>query len=70
MILSVVVFAACGIALLAAALIAGRRNPEATATGLFDRLMADRTTRVAVLLIWWWLGWHFLAGQTTEAPLP
>ncbi|WP_408605752.1 DUF6186 family protein [Leucobacter salsicius] len=31
---------------------------------LFDRLLEDRTVRVAVIAIWWWLGWHFLAGDT------
>ncbi len=70
MILSIVAFAACGIALLVAALLVRREDPEATVAGMFDRMMADRTVRVAVLLIWWWLGWHFLGGQTTETPLP
>lgn len=23
--------------------------------------MGDRTIRVAVVVTWWWLGWHFLA---------
>lgn len=25
-----------------------------------DLLMARRVWRVLVVLIWWWLGWHFL----------
>ncbi|HEX6578222.1 MAG TPA: DUF6186 family protein [Jiangellaceae bacterium] len=25
-----------------------------------DLLMARRAWRVLVVLIWWWLGWHFL----------
>jgi Family of unknown function (DUF6186) len=25
-----------------------------------DLLMARRMWRVLVVLIWWWLGWHFL----------
>jgi Family of unknown function (DUF6186) len=25
-----------------------------------DLLMARRAWRVPVVLIWWWLGWHFL----------
>lgn len=70
MILSVVVFAACGVALAVAAMLVRRTDPEATVTSLFDRMMADRTVCVAVLLCWWWLGWHFLGGQTTEASLP
>lgn len=64
MILSALVFALCGIALIAAALLERRRDPEATVSDMFDRALADRTARIAVLLIWWWLGWHFLAGQT------
>jgi len=27
---------------------------------LLQSAMANRTVRIAVLLIWWWLGWHFL----------
>jgi len=27
---------------------------------LFGRLMARRVTRVAVVLAWAWVGWHFL----------
>ena len=41
-----------------------RDDPEATATTLFDRMLGDRAVRVAVTVIWWWLGWHFLAGTT------
>ena len=26
-----------------------------------DLLMRSRAGRVAVVLVWWWLGWHFLA---------
>jgi len=22
--------------------------------------MGQRTVRIAVLLVWWWVGWHFL----------
>ncbi|XPP25685.1 MAG: DUF6186 family protein [Leucobacter sp.] len=70
MILSIVTFSLCGAALVIATMFLRRGDPEATVTGMFDRMMADRVVRVAVLLIWWWLGWHFLAGQTTEAPIP
>lgn len=67
MTLSAISFVVCGIALVLAALFERRMDPEATVTGMFDRMMGDRAVRVAVLLIWWWLGWHFLAGQTTDA---
>ncbi len=39
-------------------------DPDATVSALFDRLLDDRAVRIAVIVIWWWLGWHFLAGQT------
>lgn len=62
--LSAAVFV-CGVVMLAAvALLIRRRHPEATTEELFDRLLEDRTVRVAVIAIWWRLGWHFLAGDT------
>lgn len=64
MILSVLYFGVCGIALAFVTVLERRRNPEATVGGMFDRALADRTSRIAMMLIWWWLGWHFLAGQT------
>ena len=69
MITSVLVFAACGIALLVATLWLRRQDPDTTVREMFERLLADRAVRIAVLVIWWWLGWHFLGGQTTEAPI-
>ena len=39
-------------------------DPDATVSALFDRLLDDRAVRIAVIVIWWWLGWFFLAGQT------
>lgn len=70
MILSVISFAACGIALAVATVLERRADPETTVTAMFDRAMSDRTIRIAILVVWWWLGWHFLAGQTTEVPIP
>lgn len=26
---------------------------------LIDRLTSRRRTRIALVAIWWWLGWHF-----------
>jgi Family of unknown function (DUF6186) len=26
---------------------------------LIERVMHNRNTRLAVMVIWWWLGWHF-----------
>ena len=42
----------------------GRTDPDARVSDLFDRLLDDRAVRIAVIVIWWWLGWHFLAGAT------
>lgn len=61
-------FVLCGAALALAGWIIGRRYPAATVTALFDRLMADRIIRVSVIVIWWWLGWHILVGQTVDPP--
>lgn len=39
------------------------RNPNtpiASPAELIERIMHHRTTRVAIMLGWWWLGWHFL----------
>jgi hypothetical protein len=30
---------------------------------LLDRVMHHRATRVAIMLAWWWIGWHFLVNQ-------
>ncbi|MEN9687161.1 MAG: hypothetical protein RL381_173 [Actinomycetota bacterium] len=27
---------------------------------LLSQVMQERTTRLALGFIWWWLGWHFL----------
>lgn len=64
MIVSTTFFLLCAAALVLAAWRIRLRDPEATVTALFDRLLADRAVRLAVIVIWWWLGWHFLAGQT------
>jgi hypothetical protein len=26
---------------------------------LIARIMHHRNTRLAVVIVWWWLGWHF-----------
>ncbi|MEN9956440.1 MAG: hypothetical protein RIR46_48 [Actinomycetota bacterium] len=35
-------------------------SPVSTVGALIDRIMHHRTTRLAVMLAWWWVGWHFL----------
>lgn len=69
MILSVASFVVCAAALILVTVIERRRDAESTVTGMFDRTTADRAVRIALVVVWWWLGWHFLGGQTTEAPL-
>lgn len=59
--LTIGVFAACLLALLALGLVAHLRPATVTdPRTLFARLMARRATRVAVILAWVWIGWHFL----------
>lgn len=64
MTVSTAFFLLCAAALILASWRIRLRDPEATVTELFDRLLDDRTVRLAVIVVWWWLGWHFLAGQT------
>ena len=33
---------------------------------LLDGVLADRAARVALVVLWWWLGWHFLVAQTVD----
>lgn len=63
-VLSAGAFLACAAALAVAGWRIGRRHPDGTVTAMFDRLMSDPAIAVAVMIAWWWLGWHFLAGRT------
>ena len=49
------------IALGFAAWLLGRLRPDLIAPlgGLVARIMHHRNTRIAILVVWWWLGWHF-----------
>jgi hypothetical protein len=33
---------------------------------LMDRILHHRTTRMAIILAWWWVGWHFLVNQVAR----
>jgi len=33
---------------------------------LMDRILHHRTTRLAIMLAWWWVGWHFLVNQVAR----
>lgn len=63
---SILLFALCATALVVSAWLARRADPEATVTELFDVALSNRTVRLAVMVCWWWLGWHFLVGQTVD----
>jgi hypothetical protein len=28
---------------------------------VIELIMVKRTTRIAVITVWWWLGWHFFS---------
>ena len=64
MIVSIAWFVLCAAALALAAWRARLHDADATVTALFDRMLDDRSVRLAVIVCWWWLGWHFLAGTT------
>ena len=49
--ISTAVFVLCAVALAFVSWRIRRRHPEATSDELFDRLLADRTVRVAVVVI-------------------
>lgn len=63
-VISTAAFLACAAAVAVSGWLIGRHHAEASTTAMFDRLMSDHAIRLAVIVIWWWLGWHFLAGQT------
>ena len=59
--LTIAIFVACAGALVALGLVARTRPLWVTdLRTLFARLLARRATRVAVVLAWAWIGWHFL----------
>ena len=64
MIFSTAFFLLCAAGLILASWRIRLQDVGATVTELFDRLLEDRSVRVAVIVVWWWLGWHFLAGET------
>ena len=41
--------------------LAGRLRPDLVAPlgQLVARIMHHRNTRLALVVVWWWLGWHF-----------
>lgn len=39
----------------------GRLRPDKVSPfgDLISRIMHNRNTRIAIIVVWWWLGWHF-----------
>ena len=55
------VFAAFGLAAIVIDSMARRSGSRLVPVAVLLRsAMGRRTVRIAVLLVWWWLGWHFL----------
>lgn len=50
--------------------ILGRLRPVVIAplSSMLDRVLRNRAARVMLIVFWWWLGWHFLAGVTLDTP--
>lgn len=46
-------------------IIVSRVRPEKIAPfgALLDRVMVSRPARIAIVLFWWWAGWHFLVSD-------
>ena len=44
-----------------------RKHKVAAVSELFERILHHRTTRVAILCAWWWVGWHFLVSIVNQA---
>ncbi|HKB29879.1 MAG TPA: DUF6186 family protein [Streptosporangiaceae bacterium] len=60
--ITVLGFTAIAIALIALELVARRRGSRVPTAGqMIGFLMQTRITRLLILLLWGWLGWHFFA---------
>ncbi len=60
--ITVLGFTAIAIALIALEIVARRRGSRIPTAGqMLGFLMQTRATRVLILLLWGWLGWHFFA---------
>jgi hypothetical protein len=68
--LTIAGYIACLVAALALVAISHRRSaPFATLSEVLDVVLADRAVRIAIIVFWWWLGWHFLVARTVDPPL-
>ena len=39
-----------------------RGSKLASASNLLAHVLQTRASRFGLLVVWWWLGWHYLAG--------
>lgn len=46
----------------------GRLRPQKLSplSEMLSFIMQHRITRIALFMVWWWLGWHFLVGTTVR----
>ncbi|WP_166983804.1 DUF6186 family protein [Paramicrobacterium fandaimingii] len=44
------------------------RDPVAMSSPsqLLDDLFTSHAARIAIIVFWWWIGWHFLFAQTLD----
>jgi len=66
MIWSTAAFVCCALALIVVLHVGVRRDAMVTSARMFERALANPTIRVAIIVVWWWVGWHFLVGQTVD----
>ena len=38
-----------------------RPNLFTRVSAMIEHIMIKRTTRIAIITVWWWLGWHFFS---------
>lgn len=68
--LTIAGYLGCLVVALVFVVVSHRRDaPFATLTEVLDEVMSERATRIAILVFWWWLGWHFLVARTVDPPL-
>lgn len=61
-VLTIVAFALLALAFLGIAVASHVPGwPVPTLGRLLAAGMRQRSTRIGILLVWWWLGWHFLS---------
>jgi hypothetical protein len=67
MIVSAIGFLLCAGAIVVMGALSQRDRDRLAPFGdLLDRVMATRAARVAIIVFWWWIGWHFLVAQTVD----